>query len=359
MTATAADNPPASPPAPGRLKLGFHTRISFPSGRAAESLRDGIELFQAGERLGYDMGWVYQRHFDNYLAAPLVFLPVVAQHTERIGLGTAIIGMRYEDPILLAEAAGTADLLADGRLQLGLGTGMGGFDITFGQPPNDGRDQSQERLATFLRGIRGEQVGAVNEPAGQLTPGLELVVRPTSPTLAERVWFGAGSVGSAHRIGAQGLRLMTSTILTGRFDDYAAEQARLIAAYRASYAGAAQPRVAVSRSILPATSPELAGRYAAYDEERRSQGPAASRPAGALAPAAAGTANFTMSQSIHGDPSAVAEELLADPAVAAADELIAFLPPAFGLPENLRLLRDIAEIVGPRLGWEPADADAR
>lgn len=359
MTETATDNAPADPPAPRRLKLGFHTRISFPTARAAESLRDGIELFRAGERLGYDMGWVYHRHFDNYLAAPLVFLPVVAEHTERIGLGTAIIGMRYEDPILLAEAAGTADLLAGGRLQLGLGTGMGGFDVAFGQPPNNGRDQSQARLATFLRGIRGEKIGVVNAPVSALTPGTELVVRPTSPTLPERVWFGAGSVASARRIGTQGLRLMTSTILTGRFDDYAAEQARVIAAYRASYAGASPPRVAVSRSILPATSPELARLYATYDEERRTQGPAASRPSGALAPTASSSAEFTMSQSIHGDPSAVVEKLLADPAVATADELIAFLPPAFGLRENLRLISDIANIVGPRLGWEPGGADGR
>lgn len=73
------------------------------------------------------------------------------------------------------------------------------------------------------------------------------------------------------------------------------------------------------------------------------------------APATAGPAKFTMSQSIHGDPSAVVEELLADPAVAGADELIAFLPPAFGLRENLRLIRDIAEIVGPQLGWAPTE----
>jgi alkanesulfonate monooxygenase SsuD/methylene tetrahydromethanopterin reductase-like flavin-dependent oxidoreductase (luciferase family) len=268
------------------FKLGFHTRISFPTGHAADGLHDGIELFRAGEQLGYDAGWVYQRHFDNYMASPLVYLPVVAQHTNRINLGTAIIGMRYEAPVVMAEAAGTADLLTGGRLNLGLGTGMGGYDTVFGQEPNDGRDQSQARLELFMRGIRGESVGVVNEPAGLLTPGLELTVRPTSPTLPERIWYGAGSVASAERIGGQGLRLMTSTILTDRFDDYNAEQARLIKAYRDSYTGTTAPRVAVSRSILPTTSPELARLYAAYDHERRTQGPAASRPQGALAPTA-------------------------------------------------------------------------
>jgi alkanesulfonate monooxygenase SsuD/methylene tetrahydromethanopterin reductase-like flavin-dependent oxidoreductase (luciferase family) len=338
------------------FKLGFHTRISFPTGRAADGLRDGIELFRAGEQLGYDAGWAYQRHFDNYMAAPLVFLPVVAQHTTRITLGTAIVGMRYEAPILMAEAAGTADLLTNGRLQLGLGTGMGGFDVVFAQEPNDGRDQSQAKLELFMRGIRGEPVGVVNEPAGMLTAGVQLTVRPTSPTLPERVWYGAGSVASAERIGRQGLRLMTSTILTGRFDDYGVEQARLIEAYRDAYTGSTPPRVAVSRSILPTTSAESGRRYAAYDHERRMQGPGASRPEGALNPTAElAAAAFTVSQSIRGEPEAVAEALLSDPAVALADEVIAFLPPAFDLEHNRRLIEEIAEMAAGRLGWHPAE----
>lgn len=335
------------------LRLGFHTRISFSAGREAESLREGIELFRAAEQLGYDQGWVYQRHFDSYLAAPLVYLPVVAERTERIGVGTAIIGMRYESPILLAEAAGTADLLIGERLQLGLGTGMGGFDLVFGQAPNAGHDEAQGRLETFLRGIRGEPVGVVNEPAGSLEAGVELRVRPTSVTLPERVWFGAGSVASAERIGRQGLRMMAGTILRGYFASFGAEQARMIEAYRASHPGGASPRVAISRSILPATSPELARLYAAYDHERRMFGPAASRPVGALPPTARGVADLAMSPVLHGDPQLVVESLLADPAVALADDLIAFLPPAFGLDENLRLIQDIAEAIGPALGWLP------
>jgi hypothetical protein len=61
-----------------------------------------------------------------------------------------------------------------------------------------------------------------------------------------------------------------------------------------------------------------------------------------------------MSPVLHGDPQRVVESLLADPAVGLADELIAFLPPAFGLDENRRLIADIAETVGPALGWTPA-----
>jgi hypothetical protein len=61
-----------------------------------------------------------------------------------------------------------------------------------------------------------------------------------------------------------------------------------------------------------------------------------------------------MSPAIHGDPSHVVEQLLGDPAVQAADDLIAFLPPGFNLQQNLRLINDIAETVAPHLGWQPA-----
>jgi alkanesulfonate monooxygenase SsuD/methylene tetrahydromethanopterin reductase-like flavin-dependent oxidoreductase (luciferase family) len=340
-----------------QLVLGFHTRVSFPSGHARQGLRDGIRLFQEAENLGYDRGWVYQRHFDNYLASPLVYLPVVAHETSRIGIGTAIIGIRYEDPIHLAEAAATADLLTDGRLQIGLGTGQGGFDQTFGQEPNDGRAQSLERLDKFLEGIRGQVVGEIGEPALGLIPGTPLTVRPDSPTLPGRVWYGAGSIESAHRVAARGLRLLLSTILTGDLDDYNGHQANIIAAYRDAYQGDHEPRTSVSRSILPATSKETARLYADYDAERRKFGPAASRPAGALQHDSSVLAKrFTMSPAIHGDPDQVTEQLLADPAVQAADELIAFLPPAFGLEQSARLIKDIVETVAPSLGWKPGAA---
>ena len=54
-----------------------------------------------------------------------------------------------------------------------------------------------------------------------------------------------------------------------------------------------------------------------------------------------------------GDPDAVAQAVLADPGLAAADELVLFLPPAFGLAENVRLLSDLAATIAPALGWTP------
>ncbi|MNL70167.1 hypothetical protein D3C87_1951260 [compost metagenome] len=48
------------------------------------------------------------------------------------------------------------------------------------------------------------------------------------------------------------------------------------------------------------------------------------------------------------------ESIFNDPGLSAADELVLFLPPAFGLTENIRLLSDLAQTVAPAFGWSPA-----
>jgi alkanesulfonate monooxygenase SsuD/methylene tetrahydromethanopterin reductase-like flavin-dependent oxidoreductase (luciferase family) len=348
-------------------RLGFNTRVSFPTGAAARGLREGIELFQAAEDLGYQSGWAYQRHFDNYLSSPIPFFAAVAEHTSRITLGSAVIPARYQEPILLAEAAGTADLLSGGRLQLALSSGTDVWDAVFGGVDTDARTEGQRRLARFLAGVAGETIHVVTEPRGIGGPpvGTEIRVTPHSPGLRERIWYGSGSIASAVTAAQQGLRLITGTILhdVPGGEPFPDHQARLIGAYRAAWTeahGSLAPPVAVAASILPGTTPPLRAAYAAYDAERRTLGPAASRPAGAWAPTLSSElpTGIVMSPVYHGDPDEVAEAVLADPGLSAADEVVLFLPPAFGLAENVRLLSDMTRTVAPALGWTAASVNA-
>ena len=92
------------------------------------------------------------------------------------------------------------------------------------------------------------------------------------------------------------------------------------------------------------------------NHQRRTEGPSASKPKGALSltgrsPLPPG---LLVSPVFRGDPDAVAAAIRADPGISAADELVLFLPPAFGLKENVRVLTDMAATVGPALGWAPA-----
>lgn len=191
--------------------------------------------------------------------------------------------------------------------------------------------------------------------------GTELRVTPHSPGLRSRVRQGAGSLGSAVRGAELGIGLITGTVLHGvaEGETFGSYQARVITAYRTTWRekhGTEPPEVAVAASILPGTTAELRETYAAYDHQRRTEGMAASRPKGALQPVVTADlpAGMRISPVFHGTPDEVAEAVLADPGLTEADEIVLFLPPAFGHAENVRLLTDLARTVAPALGWEPA-----
>ena len=108
--------------------------------------------------------------------------------------------------------------------------------------------------------------------------------------------------------------------------------------------------------MLPGPTASLRETYAAYDLERRTHGPAASKPKGALESTLSADlpAGLVMSPVYHGDPDEVAAAVLADPGLSIAEEIVLFLPPAFSLGENIRLLDDLARTVAPALGWVAA-----
>jgi alkanesulfonate monooxygenase SsuD/methylene tetrahydromethanopterin reductase-like flavin-dependent oxidoreductase (luciferase family) len=363
MTATRPVSQPVTQPSfRAKQRLGFNARVSFSDDVGpAQGLRDGIELFKAAEALGYQSGWAYQRHFDHYLSSPLPFFAAVGQHTHRITLGTAVLPMRYQDPILLAEAAATTDLLVGHRLDLAVATGANAaFDAVFGAVDTDARTEAQRRQQRFLAAVAGETLHTVDGPGQGAPEGTELKVTPHSPGLRSRIRQGAASLGSAVRAAELGIGLITGTVLhdLAEGETFGEYQARIIDAYRTTWRekyGIAPPPVAVAASILPGTTSALRDTYAAYDRQRRTEGMHASRPKGALEPVVTADlpAGVRISPVFHGAPDEVAEAALADPGLAEADEVVLFLPPVFGLLENVRLLTDLAHTVAPSLGWAP------
>jgi len=343
-----------------KQRLGFNTRVSFNDDDGpAEGLRQGIELFKQAERLGYQSGWAYQRHFDHYLSSPLPFFAAAGQHTRHITLGSAVIPMRYQHPILLAEAASTTDLLIGGRLELALATGANGaFDAVFGTVENDARTEAKRRQSRFLAAISGDVLHTVTDKDKEkgAALGTELRVTPHSPTLRSRIRQGSSSIASAIQAAELGIGLICGTVLHDQEDgeSFGLYQARIIEAYRSQWLrlwNTTPPQVAVAASILVGTTPELRDTYAAYDLERRTAGIGASRPKGALPPAGP-PSGAMISPVFQGKADEVIEQIFSDPGLAAADELVLFLPPAFGLPENIRLLTDFVTTVAPSLGWQ-------
>src|SRR5690606_30910105 len=200
-------------------------------------------------------------------ASPLPLLAAVGARTSRIEIGTGVIDMRYENPLYMAETAGAAALISGGRLQLGISRGSPQQVIEghrlFGYHPAEGEsdaDMARRHTARFLEVITGEGFAEPNpRPMFPNPPGL-LRIEPYSEGLRERIWWGAGSRATAQWSAEQGMNLMSSTLLTEDtgvpFDELQAEQIQL---FRKAWADAGhpfQPRVSVSRSIMPLVTDE-------------------------------------------------------------------------------------------------------
>ena len=82
-----------------------------------------IELAEAAEEIGIDGAFVRVHHWARQLASPFPLLAAIGARTQRIEIGTAVIDMRYENPLYMAEDAAAADLISGGRLQLGISRG--------------------------------------------------------------------------------------------------------------------------------------------------------------------------------------------------------------------------------------------
>ena len=165
---------------------------------AADALLQSIDLAVAAEELGADGAYFRVHHFARQLASPFPLLAAVGAKTRRIEIGTAVIDMRYENPLYMAEDAGAADLIAGGRLQLGISRGSPEQVIDgwryFGYRPAGGRERRRmgrrhaEMLLELLarRGLRpAEPAPDVRQPAGPAAPRA-LFGGPARPDLVGR-----------------------------------------------------------------------------------------------------------------------------------------------------------------------------
>ena len=316
---------------------------------ASDALLQSVELAVAAEELGADGAFFRVHHFARQLGSPFPLLAAIGARTSRIEIGTGVIDMRYENPLYMAEDAGSADLIAGGRLQLGISRGspeqvVDGFRY-FGYVPAEGTDHAEmarEHTRVVLEVISGEGFAQPNpRPMFPNPPGL-LRVEPYSPGLRERIWWGAGTRKTAVWTAEQGMNLMSSTLLTEDtgvpFHQLQAEQ---IQQFRDAWKGAGherEPRVSVSRSIFPIVD----------DLDRAYFG----REAGgedSVGYLDGGLARF--GKTYAGEPDQLVKELAEDEAVEAADTLMLTVPNQLGVDYNAHVLDSVLRYLAPELGW--------
>src|SRR5690606_7167321 len=164
---------------------------------AGDMLKQTIELAEGADELGVNGAYTRVHHFAQQAASPIPLLTAMAARTQRLEVGTGVIDMRYENPLYPAEEAAAPDLIAGGRLALGVSRGSPepalrgyeAFGYTGSQDPR-GADLAREKFELFLRAVEGEPLA--EEDPQQARPGTRLRVEPHSPTLRQHVWWGAG-----------------------------------------------------------------------------------------------------------------------------------------------------------------------
>jgi alkanesulfonate monooxygenase SsuD/methylene tetrahydromethanopterin reductase-like flavin-dependent oxidoreductase (luciferase family) len=314
----------------------------------ADALLQTIELAVAAEELGVDGAFVRVHHFARQLASPFPLLAAVGARTSRIEIGTGVIDMRYENPLYMAEEAAAADLISGGRLQLGISRGspetaLNGYE-SFGYVPaeeSSDADDARTKTEIFRAAIAGAGVAPAN-PQMTATAGL-LPIEPRSPGLPDRIWWGSGTRKTAKWTAEQGMNLMSSTLLTEDtgvpFDELQAEQLRIFRDAWKEAGWEREPRVSVSRSILPIID----------DETRRYFGLRAQADAkDQVGYLDGGLARF--GRSFIGEPDRIAEELAQDAAVQDADTVLVTVPNQLGVEFNARILESIVRDIKPALG---------
>lgn len=334
----------------GFLSFGHWTPSAHSQVRsAADALTQSVELAMAAEELGADGAYFRVHHFARQLGSPFPLLAAIGAKTSKIEIGTGVIDMRYENPFYMVEDAGAADLLSGGRLQLGISRGspeqvIEGYKY-FGYVPGDGdSDAAMARRHTevFLELLKGEGFAQPNPtPMFPNPPGL-LRLEPHSAGLRQRIWWGAGTRATAEWTAAQGMNLMSSTLLTEDtgvpFHQLQAEQ---IQRFRDAWAAAGHdwtPRTSVSRSIFPLVD----DRDRAYFGGRGDD----SDQVGYLD---GGNARF--GRSYAAEPDQLVEQLAEDEAIAAADTLLLTIPNQLGVDYNAHVIESLLKYVAPELGW--------
>jgi alkanesulfonate monooxygenase SsuD/methylene tetrahydromethanopterin reductase-like flavin-dependent oxidoreductase (luciferase family) len=317
---------------------------------ASDALLQSIDLAVAAEDLGADGAYFRVHHFARQLASPFPLLAAVGARTSRIEIGTAVIDMRYENPLYMAEDAGAADLIAEGRLQLGISRGSPEQVIDgwryFGYRPQEGQSDAEmgrRHAEVFFDILKGEGFAQPNpRPMFPNPPGL-LRVEPHSQGLRERIWWGSGSNATAVWAAKLGMNLQSSTLKDDETGEaFHIQQAKQIRAYREAWKETGherKPRISVSRSIF-ALVDDRDRAYFGHGRQDDDQIGFIDENTRAI-----------FGRGYADEPEKLIAQLKQDEAISEADTLLLTVPNQLGVDYNAHVIETILTQIAPVMGW--------
>jgi alkanesulfonate monooxygenase SsuD/methylene tetrahydromethanopterin reductase-like flavin-dependent oxidoreductase (luciferase family) len=153
-----------------------------PYGRVYAETLDQIAW---AEELGFESVWLSEHHVseDGYLPSVFPLLAAIAQRTETMRLGSAVLLGPFQHPIRFAEDVAVLDQLSGGRVEIGLGLGYRPLEFELLGVPIAERARRTEQLVEVARRVWAD--GTVTPPPLQA---------PEPP-----LWIGGDSASAARR----------------------------------------------------------------------------------------------------------------------------------------------------------------
>jgi alkanesulfonate monooxygenase SsuD/methylene tetrahydromethanopterin reductase-like flavin-dependent oxidoreductase (luciferase family) len=192
------------------MHFGTFLLMQSPSARpSGEIYARGVEMAQAAEALGFRNVWLAEHHFSTYgyLSRPAQLATYIAARTTRIRVGTAVIVVPLHHPLVIAEEIATLDLLAGGRVDIGLGRGYQHYEFErFGLELESGRGRWEESVDIVLKALEGRPFSYDGKffkiPETTVFP--QPVQRPHPP-----IWITAQSPDSVEAAVRRGFNVLT------------------------------------------------------------------------------------------------------------------------------------------------------
>lgn len=113
------------------------------------------------DTLGYNTFFIAEHHFHEYGAVPnpAIMMAHIAAHTKQIRLGSAISILTFHNPLTIAENYAMADVLSNGRLVMGVGSGYLKHEFEgYGINGAEKRERFDENLEVVSRLLKGERL---------------------------------------------------------------------------------------------------------------------------------------------------------------------------------------------------------
>ena len=330
-------------------KLGFLTIGRFDEADPGPGHEQTLSMIERAEALGFDSVWLRHRHLQPGISSPVAIMAAATQRTSRIELGTAVIPLGLENPLRLAEDLATVDILSGGRINPGVSVGVpmlyDHFKTKLYPESHELENFSKDRVQRLLECLRGDprqRLRGHDRHRAVLAPGAATLAGAGFPCLVRRGPV-VGDLGrpAGHQLPDQ-LGGQHRGHRVARLRDHSGRAHRRVP--RASRRIADTARVCHGLVVIPTDSASKAQieKYRAYAAGRFERTKTPQGPRGML-----------FSPDYVGTSDELAETLHAHAGFQRADEVAFALPFTFDEDDYLQIVTDMAEKLGPKLGWTP------